>query len=127
MITQDDKRPLYGVVKKTDELKKLILENPDLPLVVLCDTDVCCGEDYASYFAPGVDFSIGEILDCDQEVNDERIFTDRDEFEEEVFNMLDCSGDYDNSSKEQLEARVKEILAEYEPYWKKCIVICATT
>lgn len=34
----------YSLVKETEELRKLILENPDLPIVVLVGRDCNCGD-----------------------------------------------------------------------------------
>ena len=36
----------YTLTKESDELKKLILENPDLPIVVLAGEDASCGDHY---------------------------------------------------------------------------------
>ena len=118
-------RPLNMFTKQTDELKKLIAEYPDYPIVVLCDCEVCGDGSYNWWYAPEISFSIGEILDCEQNVNDERAYADRDEFEEDLTNMLADSGDYDEATDEEFDAVVKAELAKYEPYWKKVIEIRA--
>jgi len=70
-------------------------------------------------------FSIGEILDCEQDVDDEKVYTDRYDFEEDLENVLADSGDYDEATDEEFDAIVKAELAKYEPYWKKVIKIMA--
>ena len=119
-------KPLNMFTKQTDELKQLINEHPDYPIVVLCSYEVCCDDcSYYWWYAPDLRFSIGEILDCEQDINDERVYTDRDEFEEDLANKLYDSGDYDEATDEEFEAIVKAELAKYEPYWKKVIQIMA--
>lgn len=111
-----------GFVKSTEKLRKLILENPDLPMVVLA-TDEANNGDWCTMFCSIVYAELGEFLDCMQEINDERAFTDRDEFEESVYDKLQYSGDYDDLSEEELDAKTKEVVAAYEPYWRKCIIV----
>ena len=64
--------------------------------------------------------SLGEYLDCEQKVNDEKCYTDRDDFREDVENIL-CD-DFEGTD-EQFEAKVDEVCSEYDPYWKKCIIL----
>lgn len=102
----------------TDELRKLLLENPDLPLLVFAGDD-CNSGDYSYMSCGHVSACVGEFLDCMQEVNDERCYTDRDEFEEALYDYL-----YDgNIPEEEYETLCKECLAAYDPYWKKCIIL----
>ena len=117
-------KPLNMFTKQTDELKQLISEHPDYPIVVLCSYEVV-SEDYGWWYAPDLRFSIGEILDCEQDVNDEKTYTDRDDFEEDLAEILWDSGDYDETTDEEFDAIVKTELAKYEPYWKKVIQIRA--
>ena len=119
-------KPLNMFTKQTDELKQLISEHPDYPIVVLCSYEVCCDDcSYNWRYAPDLRFSIGEILDCEQDVDDEKVYVDRDEFEEDLTNILADSGDYDGITDEEFDAIVKAELAKYEPYWKKVIQIMA--
>ena len=118
-------KPLNMVTKQTDELKQLISEHPDYPIVVLCNYEVCFDDSYFWWYAPEIEFSIGEILDCEQDINDERVYTDRDEFEEDLVDMLYNSGDYDETTDEEFDAIVKNELTKYEPYWKNVIQIKA--
>ena len=118
-------KPLNMFLKQTDELKELITKYPDYPIVVLCNYEVCGDDSYNWWYAPYLSFSIGEILDCEQDVNDEKVYTDRDEFEEEIADILGDSGDYDETMDEEFDAIVKAELAKYEPYWKKVIQIKA--
>ena len=118
-------KPLNMFVKQTDELKQLISEYPDYPIVVVCNFEVCADSSYSWWYAPEIRFSIGEILDCEQYINDEKVYTDRDDFEEDLADILGDSGDYDETTDEEFDAIVKAELAKYEPYWKKVIKIMA--
>lgn len=118
-------KPLNMYTKQTDELKQLISEHPDYPIVVLCDNEVCGDDYYNWWYAPEIRFSIGEILDCEQDINDERVYSDRTEFEEDLTDILTNNCDYDEATDAEFDAIVKAELAKYEPYWKKVIQIWA--
>ena len=112
----------YSLVKETDKLRKLILENPDLPIVVLVGQDTNCG-DYRWTYCSEISFGIGEILDCDFYDYDDVVFTDRDRLEEYIEDII-----FDpNVSKtaEEWDKEKEKRLKELEPYWKKVIEIKA--
>lgn len=111
---------------KTNELKKLIADNPDLPIVVLAGTEATDGEQ--SMYCSDIRFYIDEILDCEVPYM-EYIETDRVNFEEQIEEWLwDEMGGNDRNSKLSetvFEETLKETKEKYEPYWKKVIVIHA--
>ena len=107
-----------GLLHNTDELKKLIIENPDLPLLVFA-SDECNNGDY-SYMSCDCYAVIGEVLDCMQEINDERIYEDRDEFREDLEYIYE---DQFDGSDEEFDKLIDSKMEEYEPYWKKCIIL----
>lgn len=117
-------KPLNMFTKQTDELKELIAKYPNYPIVVIVDSEVVA-DDYGWWYAPEIRFDIGEILDCEQNINDEKTYIDRDEFEEDLADILVDSGDYDKFTDEEFNAVVRTELARYEPYWKKVIQIYA--
>lgn len=112
----------YSLTQKTDELRKLILENPDLPIVVLAGEEA--NSDYYWTYCSDISFRIDEILDCDFYDYDDSVFTDRDRLEEHIEDML--YDEYCDRSEEEYEAAIKDKLAELEPFWKKVIAIYAT-
>ena len=113
----------YTLTKKTDELRKLILENPDLPIVVLAGEEASC--DYWGWtYCSSISFHLDEILDCDFYDYDDTVFTDRGRLEEHIEDML--YDEYSEKSDEEYEAAIKNKLAELEPYWTKVIAIYAT-
>ena len=111
----------YTLSKQTDELKNLIAEHPDYPIVVLAGEEAN-GGDYAWMYCSDIRFSVEEILDTDYFGYNDEIFTDRDELETVVGDRL-----YDEHLEgDDLDKAVKQKLAELEPYWKDVICIWAT-
>lgn len=117
------------LTKNTDELKRLISEHPDYPIVVLAGEE-SNGGDYCWMYCSDIRFDLGEILTVDAPYNDEIVCCDRDVFEEEMsdwlFYKLENDGvDLDNMPDEEYEKILKEEIAKYEPYWKDVIMIYA--
>ena len=106
---------------ETDELKKLILENPELPIVILADED-SSNADYGWTYCSRISFCIEEILDWDFYDYNDAVITDRDRLEELIADNLD--GEY--LTDEEYEAAIKKEIEKYEPYWKKVIAIYAS-
>ena len=112
-----------GLLKGNEEIRKLILDNPDLPLVFMATEDANIGE-YSTMFCASVSAKIGEVLDCQQEINDEIIYTDREDFKDDICDYVtDKAYDYEILSEKWFDTEVERIVSEYEPYWKKCILI----
>ena len=118
------------LTKNTDELKRLISEHPDYPIVVLAGEEANSG-DCSWMYCSDIGFHLGEILTVEAPYNDEIVCSDRDSFEEEMSDWLyykleDDGVDVDNMPDEEYEKILKEEIAKYEPYWKKVIAIWAT-
>lgn len=122
-MTEEEKRPLFGVAHNTSELRKLIVEHPELPLIVMATENAYFEPYYQATVCSDVHALIGEYLNCCQTVDDEIVFTNRDEFEEKLRDNIE--DDYDNRDKsdEWIDAEVQRELAEYEPYWEPCILL----
>ena len=118
-------RPLDMFIKQTDELKNLIAEHPDYPIVVMVGTEVVADDTYGWWYAPCLSFSIGEILDCEQDINDEKTYIDRDEFEEDIYDKYTWDEKYEKLDNFEFDEMIEKKLKEYEPYWKKVIQIRA--
>lgn len=118
-------RPLDMFIKQTDELKELITKHPDYPIVVIVANEVVADDYYGWWYAPCLSFSIGEILDCEQDINDEKTYIDRDEFEEDMYNKYEDDEEYENLDNYEFDEMIENKLKEYEPYWRKVIQIKA--
>lgn len=113
----------YALSKKTDELRQLILENPDLPIVVLAGEEANYGY-WGWTYCSSISFHLDEILDCDFCDYDGTVFTDRDRVEEYIEELL--YDEYHGKSDEEYDEAIKNKMAELEPYWTKVIAIHAT-
>ena len=116
-MRESEKRPT-GLLNSGDKLRKVLLENPDLPLLVFAGDGANNG-DYGYMSCTYIHVEVGEFLDCQQDINDERCFTDREEFEDEA---RDNYCDFDGSEQE-FEQFIENLILPYEPYWKKCIIL----
>lgn len=117
-MTQEE-RNSTGILSSAQELRQLVIDNPDLPLLVFAGEEANCGGDYSLMSCSSVRAYIGEFLDCCQTVNDCKCYTDRDDFQEDLENL---HYDFDGSDDE-FEIFIENQLLEYEPYWKKCIIL----
>lgn len=114
--------------KQTDELKQLILDNPDLPIVVLTETEVVADDSYGYWYGSNIKFNITEIIEY-QGLYDNyfHVYEDREELEEKIANDLADDERYCDLSDEQFDAMLKIKMKEYEPMWTKVIAIYSMT
>lgn len=109
-------------IHNTEALRKLILENPDLPLLVFAGEDAnigdCCWMSCACVSAEK-----GEVLDCEGP-NDERLYTDRDYLEDDVGDEL--YNEFGKLPDEEYEKLLKERMSKYEEFWTECIIVYVT-
>lgn len=109
-----------SIMTSTEKLKELINKYPDYPICVCAGEDANIG-DNDWMLCTEVSFEVGEILNAEYYDDNEEIIIDRDRLEEVIEDRL--YGDYEGK---ELDAKVKEMVAELEPYWEKCIIIYAT-
>lgn len=109
------------LLHNTDVIRKLILENPDLPILVLVSDDANKGE-YFYEAVWDVDWNIGEFLDCKQGIDEDKIYTDRDEFEEDLESYLWVEANK-YIPEDEFEKLLKRELKKYESFWKRCIIL----
>lgn len=108
-----------NLLNSTAELRKLIIENPDLPLIVFAGDSANTGY-YSSVACSDVRVYIGEILDCENDVCD-HLCDDRIEFEEILSDKL--AEEHPELSDDEFGKMLKKRLVEFEPYWEKCIIL----
>ena len=111
------------LTKSTEELKKLIAEHPDYPIVVLAGEEAN-GGDHSWMYCTDISFGVEEILDADFLDYNDCVFTDRDRLEEFIEDML--YDEYDDKPEEEFTAAVKAKIAELESSWVNVIAIWAT-
>ena len=110
---------LCTLIHNTENLKKLILENPDLPLVVFAGEDANIG-DCSWMSCTSVSCEKGEVLDCNGP-NDEIIYTDRDDLQDDVEDEI--YDEFGELPDEEYEKMLKEKMYKYEEYWTECIIL----
>ena len=107
--------------ENTDKLRELILQRPELPIVVLTDYEVI-GEDYGYWYGQDITFSIEKIIGINKYGQDTTT-DDPIEFYEYIENELADIEEYSNLSDEEFDELVKAKVKEYEALWTECIVI----
>lgn len=120
-MKNSEKRPAGYALPATD-LKKLIAGHPDYPLVVFAGDEANIG-DYTFMTCSSVSAEIGEVLDCLQEIDDERCYTDREEFAEVLLDSMEEERNHFDGSEVEWEMYFERALSEYDPYWKPCIIL----
>lgn len=125
VITEDDAKP-SGLLKPCAELRKLLAENPGLPLLFSTDCYPTMDDRYKTSFCFFVKAEKTKFLDCANPVDDERSYLCDDDFEQDVRDMLDNLPEYEGLTDEELDREAEEIVAMYEPYWRDCIHVHTT-
>lgn len=111
-----------GIVKSSEKLRKLILENPDLPIVVLAG-ECASASDHRWTYCSKVNVEIDTILDADILDYNDCAFYDDEDLEAYLTNELDTYPDNENLSDEEFNKKLQEEIKKYDPYWKKVICI----
>lgn len=114
---------IIKISKSTEALKQMILENPDLPILVMASYDGCSDEYYWTYCS-SVTFNVGEYMSYNV-FDDDWLIDDREEFEEKLRNTLADEPEYEDLTEQEFDTLIENKLKEYEPYWVKAIFICA--
>lgn len=121
-MLEREKRPA-SLLTATDELRQLIIDNLGVPLLVFASED-CNSGNWTYESCSDCHAALGEFLDCMQEVNDEKCYTDRDDFAEELADHLYDREYHDwDGTDSEWDTHVENRVAEYDPYWKKCIIL----
>lgn len=120
-MTNKERKP-SGLLFSADKLKQLIAENPGLPILVFVGNDTNTG-DYTCMSCNYVSAAKGEVLDCAQRIDECKCYTDRDEFEYDVFTVLEGEEQYDKLTDDEFHSIVKHKVAEYDAFWKPCIIL----
>lgn len=111
-----------GIIHDTTELRKLIAENPDLPIAIMVGQEAA-SEDYSYTYCTDVRCRVGEILDHELPFGEGHIFEDRIEFEEQLAEFLIDGNEH--MSDNDFDLLVETAKGEYNEYWKKAIIVIA--
>lgn len=118
----------WHVTHPSDEVRKVIMENPDLPISVLAGGDlVDHNDDFYWVYASSISCYVGEYLDCvklDYDLG-ETVITDRDYLREKLEWYMADEEKYKELSESEFDTIVDDEMRKYDPYWKKAIFIYA--
>ncbi len=115
-------RKQTGLLHSADELKRLILEHQELPILVLAGDNANIG-DYGFMSCSRVRAQEGEFLDCKQKIDACKCYTDRDDFEDDVADFLAGEEQYRDLPDDEFNALVERTVNEYDDFWKPCILL----
>lgn len=116
------------ILHSCDDLRKLIIENSDLPLITFVGEEAYTGEYYWAC-AHYVQAEIGEVLydrgPFDEALDEEQIYIDREYVEEKIAEYLFDNRTFEqtNWTDERWEEYVERIIRKYDPLWQKCIIL----
>lgn len=99
------------IVHDATGLRKLIEENPDLPIVVLAGEYPNSGN-YGQEYCSVVSCYLDEILDCEIPFGDGIVPTSRDEFEEQLSEYLCDFPEWETLSDDEFDKRLKDEVAK---------------
>ena len=115
------------LVHETEKLRKLIIENPDCPLLIFAGEEANSG-DYSYMCCTEVSVKKDCVLILDNESpappNDEIVYIGEDELEDDIADAV--YDDLPDASEAEQDAEVKKRMNAFEPFWKDCIVVYAT-
>ena len=115
----------HNITRSTDDLKRLILEHPDYPIVVLAGEEAN-GGDYSWMFCSDISFSVGEVLTVETPYDAEIVCCDRDTFYEEMQSWLEDRPECAEMTDAEFEERLQREPEKYDDYWEKVIVVWAS-
>lgn len=110
-----------GIIHDSEKLRKLILENPELPIVVLANEEANNGE-WSWMYCLSVDCAIDTILDVETPYDGDTVFTDEDDFINTIEDvMFEKFGD--SMTPDQIEEAAKREAEMYSGGWRKVIAV----
>lgn len=115
----------YTLIHDASDLRRLIAENPTLPIVVLADEE-SAGDWSAWTYCSSVRCELAKLLDVRTPYDDdgECIFTDETDFKEAVEDFwCDAEPDYSGMT---LDEKIQSEIEKYKHEWRDVIAIYAT-
>lgn len=116
----------YSIIQDAKELRRLIAENPDLPITVLAG-DCASSEEWGWTYCGSISCDIHKILDIETpyDHSDGTLFTDEEDFKERIADNFFCNDMYTELSDSEFVEVVEREAEKYKEHWKKVIAIYA--
>ena len=117
------------LLHSADELRELVIENPDLPLLVFAGENAYSDFGYAFTCATYVSARLGEVLyergpyEC--ALKGDMVYCDRDDVEDAIEDYLwnNRTDEQKKWTEAQWDEYVKQEIHKYDPLWEKCIIL----
>lgn len=122
----DTEKNPSGYLLQSHQVLKLIEQHPELPLLFKVSEeggDCVWTEGASGCVCSSIHARLGEVLDCAQQINDEVVYIDRREFMEDLIQVVYDTSPYDDRPDSYYAQLAGKLAEEYEPYWRKCIII----
>ena len=108
------------MIANLNDIRKIIEDNPELPTVFLAAESI----HESPRGMPFLTFpSIGEIYDGNDAPDKNKVYTDREELERDVRELLKQRSEFSCLKSEEFDIAIKRKMKEHEPFWKKCVLI----
>ena len=107
LINEDD------VLEKEQKLRKLIIANPDLPVIFMVNSDVVIDDSYANWLASISSVEVGEY--CCYKT---RYYDDKNDLEEEYY--VDHEDEFEYLKDNEIDRIIKERTSSW---WRKAIIV----
>jgi hypothetical protein len=116
----------YSIIQDSKELRRLIAENPDLPIAVLAG-DCASSEEWPWTYCVSISCGIQTILDIKTPYDhyDGTLFTDIEDFEECIADAFYNDERYKELRDQEIDEAVGREAEKYKEHWKKVIAIYA--
>ena len=116
-----NKTDLDDITINSNQLRKLIVSNPDLPIIILAGENANL-DDTAWTCCYDMSAEIAEILDTDDvPLYCDGVFTDRNDFYDVLYEYLE--DEYNDLDKTSLDDLFQKYIIKYEPHWKTVIAV----
>lgn len=111
-----------SICRASEELRRIITDNPDLPILFVSEF-----EGYCSSFTA----EMGVFLECEclphRFESEVKFYMDRADFERDFEDYLEdeYSEKYEDSTYSEWREFIHDKVAEYDKYWRKCVIVTA--
>lgn len=115
------------IAEPSNELKEIIINNPDLPILTLVSNDAT-NPDYSYTLASVKRSEIGEVLDIPRGLpleppTNDKIYTSRGDLECDLRDIAADEEEYCCMSEEEFDSYIESRMNDYEEYWQPCIML----
>lgn len=101
-------------LKDTRELRQLIIDNPDLPLIIFAGEE--SWHDFSSY-----EMTYAHDIGIEELTSYKDMYLTKDDFEDMLTDDLSCDDEYKNLSDDEFNKMIDDMVIKAE--FTKCIVI----